>query len=298
MSLGAKCLCEGGACLASKLRVSPLFIGMTVISLATSAPECVAVCFAMFRGYNEMAIANVFGSNFANMSLGFGFAAALFPITIDKRIGRIELPMLLVGALMFPATGLICPSMFRILGVVFLITFFVYFYFLLRFKIKHHCENKNVSSNLTLPMCILRMLFGVGALICGAHFVIDPCAKIAEIFNLSHSFVGFTIVALGTSLPEIFISIYSVLSGNASIGIGNIIGASFVNLFFVGGFVSAFTNVRCDESLLLTAIPAYLVVLCIVLCVFLFKKRMPRGVGILLIATYFSVLYFWRQGLS
>lgn len=294
LSLGAKLLCEGGSCLASKLCVSQLFIGMTVISLATAAPECVSVCFAMFRGYNEMAIANVFGGNFTNMSLGFGFAAALLPIAIDKRIGKIELPMLFVGSLMFLVIGLICPSMFRTLGVIFLTTFLVYFSVLFRFKVKHHCENEIAPNNLTVLRCIFRIIIGVCALIGGAHFVIDPCARIAECLNLSHSFIGFTIVALGTSLPEIFIAIYSVLSGNSSICTGNIIGASFVNLFFIGGLASSFGSMRCNGSLLRAAIPAYLIVLLIVLCVFLLKKHMPRYVGFLLIAIYFSALYFLK----
>lgn len=294
LSLGAKLLCEGGACLSSKLCVSPLFIGMTVISLTTAAPECVSVCFAMFRGYNEMAIANVFGGNFTNMALGFGLPAILFPISIDKRIGKIELPILFVGSLMFLMTGLICPLMFRVVGVIFLITFLVYFYVLLRFKVNHHCENEVNSSNLTVFRCIIRIIIGVCALIGGAHFVIDPCARIAESLNLSHSFIGFTIVALGTSLPEIFIAIYSVLSGNSSICTGNIIGSSFVNLFFIGGLAASVGGISCDGNLLRAAIPAYLIVLLIVLCVFLFKKHMPRYVGFLLISVYFCALYYLK----
>lgn len=231
---GANYLVDGASGLAKRFNVSNLIIGLTVVAFGTSAPELVVNLIAAINpGTTDIALTNIIGSNMINTYVILGAAAVVFPIISQKSSRRFDIPLSLiapVAVLLLSYNGLLS----LIDGLV-LMLFFIWFMYSNISKAIKHPEDEQAEN--FKPMKIwkasLMIVGGLGALIGGAQLVVPAATNIALNFGISQSIIGLTIVALGTSLPELATSVVAAFKKNSDIALGNVIGSNIFNVFFI-----------------------------------------------------------------
>jgi cation:H+ antiporter len=238
---GADRFVHGAAATARNLGVAPLMIGLTVVAFATSAPEILVSIDASLRGQPGLAYGNAIGSNIANIGLVLGTVALIRPIQLRSATLRREMPALL-------AVSLLTVSLFldsylsRIDGIVMLTGLVIVMIWLARLgmrtaptdPIKKDYEAE-IPEDVSMPMAIFWFLIGLGTLLGGAHLLVDGSLSIAEALGVSNVVIGILVVALGTSLPELAVSLVSAMKGEYGLAIGNIVGSNIFNLLAVVG---------------------------------------------------------------
>jgi len=246
LAKGADFFIEGASNIAQYFRVSPLFVGLTIAAIGTSAPEAAVSIKASLAGANGIAFGNVVGSNIANICLAIGFAALIKPLHFESSTVLKENPfMIFITILMMlfvvnfssQKTGFVVVS--RLEGKIFLLLFVGFLIYLYRMaqhdrKVKQPEEEARSSLTKNIFLTIL----GGGAIAYGGHLAVENATKIATLWGVSDKVIGMSVVALGTSIPEIIISIIAVIKGKVSIAIGNIVGSNIFNILFVLGIAS------------------------------------------------------------
>lgn len=238
---GADRFVYGGAATARNLGIAPLLIGLTVVAFATSAPEILVSVVASLRGEPDLAIGNAIGSNTANIGLVLGTIALLRPIELTSATLRREMPALL-------AVSLLTVSLFldtflsRIDGIVLLTSLIIVMVWLTRVGIRSSATDPmrsdyeaEIPENVKMRTAIAWLIVGLGTLLFGADMLVDGSIEIARAFGVSEVVIGITLVAMGTSLPELAVSLVSAFKGEYGIAIGNIVGSNIFNLLAVIG---------------------------------------------------------------
>lgn len=238
---GADLLVEGAASIAKKFGISTLVIGLTIVSFGTSAPELVVNLLAGFRGTADLAIGNVIGSNIANILLILGISALIYPLKVTKGTTWKEIPLslLAVFALFVMANDALIDKLnfsavSRIDGIIFMFFFIIFIYYTFGIS-KAKGENNVKVKKLKMPIAILYIILGITGLTFGGQWVVDGAVAIARQFGLSESLVGLTIVAIGTSLPELATSAVAAFKRQADIAVGNIVGSNIFNILWILG---------------------------------------------------------------
>lgn len=241
---GADLLVDGASSLAKKLNISALFVGLTIVAFGTSAPELVITIISVFKGSTDLALGNIIGSNIANILLIGGLAAMIYPISVQKGTAKKEIP-LSIGALLillFLAndffinhTGDLMIS--RIDGLFLIACFFIFIYYTFGLaKSKQKDDQTEEKINLIAwPIAVIYLIIGIAGLIIGGRWVVNGAVEIARFLGFSQSLIGLTIIAIGTSLPELATSAVAAFKKNADLAIGNIIGSSIFNIFGILG---------------------------------------------------------------
>ncbi|HOF98082.1 MAG: sodium:calcium antiporter [Paludibacteraceae bacterium] len=239
--LGANLLVDGASSLAKKLKISDLIIGLTVVAFGTSAPELVVNVIASVKpNATDIAISNVIGSNIVNIFIILGFSALFHPIKSEKTTTLFDIPLSFFAIVV---TYLLAFTGDRILsrtdGLVMLGFFIAFIYFTTRRSIKHPLIplEENIKIRKT-GISILMISCGLAALIGGAEIIVPSAIRIAENLGISQAVIGLTIVALGTSLPELATSVVAAIKKNSDIALGNIIGSNIFNIFLILGVSS------------------------------------------------------------
>jgi len=290
---GANFLVNGASSIAKRLKVSSLLIGLTVVSFGTSAPELIINLFASSTGNSELAIGNILGSNISNILLILGITSIICPIAIKSRVIRREIPLsllaaLLLGVLANDAIFSQNPSVISRNDSIILLSFFTLFFFYTLFisKVKNEKKTKQVSGFKSILFIALGLI-GLGF---GGKWIVEGAVQIADVLGLSQSFIGLTILALGTSLPELATSAVAACKKNAGIAIGNIIGSNIFNILWIIGLSSL---VKPLPFLPQSNIDLGMVILSsLALLAFMFtgqKKLLERRQGLLFILIY--ILY-------
>ncbi|OGY94731.1 MAG: sodium:proton exchanger [Candidatus Komeilibacteria bacterium RIFOXYC1_FULL_37_11] len=237
---GADWLIEGASSVAKKFKVSNLMIGLTVVSFGTSAPELVVNILASFKGSSDLAIGNIIGSNIANILLILGIAAIIFPLAVRKGTVNKEIPLNLLAVFVLwllandqLIDNVVFSTLSRIDGAIFLAFFVIFMYYTLGLS-KVEGESEEVEKY-SLWKSILMIVGGIVALALGGQWIVDGAIKIAFKFGMSESLVGLTIVAVGTSLPELAASAMAAYKHKADIAIGNVVGSNVFNIFWILG---------------------------------------------------------------
>jgi cation:H+ antiporter len=243
---GADFLVNGGSSIGKRLNISDLVIGLTVVAFGTSLPELFVNIFASIRGDTDIAIGNVLGSNIANIFLILGLSAVIFPLAVGKGTVWKEIPLSLLAALLLGIMAndhLIDKSdtsmLTRIDGLVFLAFFIIFLYY--SFGIAKQIDG--IDKHLPQKECglfksSLMIVIGLAGLSMGGNWVVKAAVQIASRLGVSQSLIGLTIVAVGTSLPELATSVVAAYKKNAEIAVGNVIGSNIFNIFFVLGLSS------------------------------------------------------------
>ncbi|MEW6407824.1 MAG: calcium/sodium antiporter [Patescibacteria group bacterium] len=239
---GADFLVDGASFLAKKLKISLIVIGLTVVAFGTSTPELVVNIFASARGSSEIAIGNVLGSNIANILLILGLSAAIFPLLVKHNTVWKEVPLsvLAVLSLFVLANDFlidkISPSILtRSEAIILLFFFIIFLYYTFSIAKNNDEQDKSKIIEYSISKSILRVILGLAFLVLGGKWVVDGAIDFARFFGVSETLIGLTIVAVGTSLPELATSTVAVFKKNSDIAVGNIVGSNIFNIFFVLG---------------------------------------------------------------
>ncbi len=248
-------LIDGGSALAKKWGISDLVIGLTIIAFGTSAPELIVNIIASIKGNTGLAFGNIIGSNLSNILLILGIAALIYPLTIRRGTVWKEIPfsILAVIVLFYLANDFLFhqvkdTALSRIDGVI-LISFFLLFIIYTFFSARIKGEEKINVKAISTPSSLLMIVAGSFGLFLGGKWIVDGAVLIAKNIGISQAMIGLTIVAVGTSLPELATSIIAAFRKNADIAIGNIVGSNIFNVFWVLGLSSLIRPLNFNTNL-------------------------------------------------
>lgn len=242
---GANWLVDGAASVARKFKISSIVIGLTIVAFGTSMPELIVNIFASAQGNPDIAIGNILGSNIANILLILGISAIIYPLATKRNTVWKEIPLSLLAALILGIMAndaLIDGGGFsgltRVDGLVFIAFFIIFLYYTFGIaKVSGQAGEVKVKQ-LSNLRSFLFIIGGLVALIVGGKWIVDGAVKIAELFNISQSLIGLTVVAVGTSLPELATSAVAAYKKQTDIAIGNVVGSNIFNIFWVLGVSS------------------------------------------------------------
>lgn len=288
--IGGDMLVNSSTALAKKLNVSPFLIGITVVSFGTSAPELLVSLNAAVMGSTGIAIGNVIGSNIANIALVLGLTILIRPINVDSKKYLFAWLVMFVSSIMFFGFSLdgvidFNDGLFFISGLMFFITLSI------RYR-NSSIEEDEIEENTDTKMIPVYFILGAAGLYFGSEFLVTNSVIVAKYFGISEFVIGITIVALGTSLPELVTSVIAILKGHSSISIGNLIGSNIFNVFAVLGITSLVQPLNSDRSILTSDLPVMLGIT-LLLGFFLFiTHRLRRTEGLLLISIYLIYVVF------
>lgn len=231
---GADFFVEGGSSVAKLLKIPSVVIGLTIVAMGTSAPEAAVSITAGLAGNNDIAISNIIGSNIFNLLVVVGVCAVMKGVTTDKDILKRDMPVNIgISALLL--LFLIDLKITRIEGVILLILFAAYMVIVVGEGIKNRTKETEEVKTLKPVLSIVFIVAGLAAVVFGGDLVVDNASKIAESFGLSQNLIGLTIVAIGTSLPELVTSIIATKKGESGLALGNAVGSCIFNILFILG---------------------------------------------------------------
>ena len=284
---GADFFVDGASSIASKLKIPSLIIGLTVVSMGTSAPEAAISISASISGSADISLGNVIGSNLFNLLVVIGLCAIIFPVATDKEILKRDMPVniAVTGAFLLM---ILDGRLGRIDSVILLVIFVAYLSFLVISTLKNrgkNAENEPEGKQLSWVLSIIFSVLGVAGIIVGGDMVVDNAKIIATSLGMSDTLVGLTVVALGTSLPELVTSVVAAKKGQSDIALGNAVGSCLFNFLFVLGAAGVISPMTADPALKIDT--AILIGVTVMMLIFAFTKRKTGRVeGIICVSAY------------
>ena len=288
---GSDFFVDGSSSIASLLKIPTIIVGLTIVSFGTSAPEAAVSITSSLAGNNAMAVSNVIGSNLFNILMVIGVSALLGDLLMEKSVLNKDLPFLVAITVLFAAFILIGWNITSIEGIILLAILIAYVLYLIRSSKKSKDANKVEKAKLSLPVSIIFIVVGLAGIILGGDLVVKSASSIAMALGMSETLVGLTIVAIGTSLPELVTSLTALKKGENQIVIGNVIGSNIFNILFVLGASSAISEIPLDSSMLIDVI---FMIAVTILC-FIFGKtqeKYDKKEGIILVALFIGYMTF------
>ena len=253
---GADFLVSGSSSLAKRFNISELAIGLTVVAFGTSTPELVVSLISSFQGHNEVAFGNVIGSNLFNLFFILGVAGTVYPIVVQSNTVWKEIPYSLFGAILlygmvndtslFNKEADILSFWDGVILLLFFLAFLIYVFYSMK---QEQAGEENPIKVYALPRTILMIIGGLIGLVAGGKFVVDSAVAIAQGFGVSEKLIGLTIVAAGTSLPELATSTVAAFKKRSDIAIGNVVGSNIFNIFFIISTCSLVTPIPYNKAL-------------------------------------------------
>lgn len=287
---GADLLVEGSSSLAKRIGVSDLIIGLTIVAFGTSAPELIVNIVSALNGSTEIAIGNILGSNIVNTLLILGITSLIYPIVVQKNTTLKEIPFSLLAIAILGL--LVLDSVLTKYDGLILLSFFIMFIFYIITEAKKGNGLENFTELHSILKSSLFILFGLVGLVLGGKLVVDNAITLAKMFNISESVIGLTIVAIGTSLPELLTSFVAAIKGKSDIAIGNVVGSNIFNIFWILGVTSFISNIPFSDESLIDVI--VVIVATILLFIFMFigdKHKINRWQGLIFLIFYFAYLF-------
>ena len=282
---GADWFVEGAGSIAKKLGIPQLIIGLTIVAMGTSMPEAAVSITAAFNHNAGITIGNIVGSNILNILIILGITAMITNVAIQKSTFRYEIPFMIgvTGVLLiFGVTG---ASITFAEGVIFWILFIAFLAYLFVMSKKNKVSEEEAQCDMSYLKCIISIIAGGIMVVWGSDLVVDSASEIARTFGMSERFIGLTIVAFGTSLPELVTSVTAAQSGNVGIAIGNIVGSNIFNILFVIGTTALICNVPFESKFLIDS--AVAVAAGVILWLGTIKnKELRRPCGIIMLLAY------------
>lgn len=290
--IGSDKLVDGASALAKKLKVSDLLIGLTIVSFGTSAPELAVNIVSSIKDTSDISLGNVIGSNIFNILTVVGLSAILREITVKHSTLRKEIPLSLIAAVAVLALGNKTPSMIlRGDGFVLLLFFsiFISYVFEMAKTDREFFEEseKLKEKELSLPISLFYIFFGLAGLIFGGRWIVSGAVDVARYFGVSEKLIGLTIVAAGTSIPELATSLVAAAKGNSEISLGNVVGSNIFNIFFILGISSVIRPINYPTVLNVDII--ILIAITVLLLLFSANFKISKKEGIIFFALY--ILY-------
>ena len=286
---GADWFVEGAASIAKKLGIPQLIIGLTIVAMGTSMPEAAVSITAAMNRNAGITIGNVVGSNILNILIILGITAVITNVAIQKSTLLYEIPFMTVITIILLIFGITGSEVTFIEGVIFWILFLIYLGYLFVMAKKGNNQEEAEAKDNPIWKCMLLMVIGGILVVKGSDFAVSGATEIARYFGMSERFIGLTIVALGTSLPELVTSVTAARRGNAGIAIGNIVGSNIFNILFVIGTTALICTVPFESKFIIDIVIA---VLCgAILWIGTFRhKELRKPCGVVMLLCY--VAYF------
>lgn len=288
---GADLFVEGASDIATKFGIPQLVVGLTIVAIGTSLPELSVSITAATKGNAGITLGNVLGSNILNVLLILGITSIIIPILIPRTALRYDIPFCIFITALVLVMGWIGREIVFIEGMILILLFIgysIYLFFLSRGSIKKEKKEKRPD---TMPVwkCIAFVILGGVCVVLGSDLTVDGATTIARVVGLSERIIGLTIVAFGTSLPELVTSVTAARKGNADIAIGNILGSNIFNILLIIGLTATITPIPFESSFIVDSLVAILAL--IILWLASRKKReLTRPGGVILLLTY--AVYF------
>lgn len=288
---GSDIFVDGASSIASILKIPAIIVGLTIVAFGTSTPEAAVSITSSLTGNNAMAVSNIVGSNIFNILIVIGICALLGDLLMERSVLNKDLLFLIGITLLLEALIFIGENLTHLEGIVLLIILIVYLTHTVHVARQSAEANVVEKPKLTLQKSIIFIIIGLVGIVLGGDLVVDNASTIAMAFGMSETLVGLTIVAIGTSLPELVTSVTALKKGENQLVIGNVIGSNTFNILFILGASSAITNIPVDQSML-TDIGFMIAVT--ILC-FIFGKtqeKYDKKEGIILVALFVIYMAF------
>lgn len=291
---GADLLVEGASSIAKKLGISTLVIGLTIVAFGTSMPELIVNIFASIQGNTDIAIGNILGSNIANILLILGISAIIYPLAVKKGTVWKEIPLCLLAIVV---TGLMVndalidgsnfSSLTRIDGLVLILFFIIFLYYTFGIsKTEGQIEEITIKERSLLKSSTM-VLAGLAFLVVGGKWIVDSAVAIATSLGVSQAILGLTVVAVGTSLPELATSAVAAYKKNSDIAIGNIVGSNIFNVFWILGISAVINPLPFSAALMRDVMVTIGATLLLFIFMFVGKKHiLERWQGVCFILAY------------
>ncbi len=297
---GADMLVDGASSVAKRFNISNIVIGLTIVAFGTSTPELIVNIFASLEGDTEIAIGNILGSNIANVLLILGISAIIYPVTTKENTVWKEIPLSLLAALLIAVMandmridGVNYSALTRTDGFALLSFFIIFLYYSFGVSKTTGETGTDEIKEMGTGRSTVYIFIGLAGLVLGGKWIVDGAVKIAEGFNLSQSLIGLTVVAIGTSLPELATSAVAAYKKQSDIAIGNVVGSNIFNIFWILGLSSMINplpfKTSSDIDLLMTIFSSLLLFL------FLFvgkRHTIERWQGVFMVTLYFSYIIY------
>lgn len=298
---GADFLVGGASSIAKKFNIPNIVIGLTIVSFGTSAPELVVNILASLSGSTEVAIGNILGSNIANIFLILGVSALIYPLTTQKNTVWKEIPLSLLAAALLAIMvndiridGASFAGLTRTDGFIFIAFFIIFLYYTFGIsKVQGDAQSDEEIPQMKLSKAAGFIVLGLIGLVVGGTWIVDGAVMIAQSFQVSESLIGLTIIAIGTSLPELATSAVAAARKESDIAVGNVVGSNIFNIFWILGVSSIINPIpfstASDIDIMMTIAASFL----LFVMMFLGKRHtLERWQGGLFLAIYFSYILF------
>ncbi|MBR5507550.1 MAG: calcium/sodium antiporter [Clostridia bacterium] len=284
---GADWFVDGSSGIATKFGIPQLVIGLTIVAMGTSAPEAAVSITAAIKGNADITVGNIVGSNILNILIILGISSLITSVAVAKSTIRVEIPFMMVITLLLLVMGY-NGTINLVEGIILLLLFVLYLAYLFVLAKKDGGNEEDIKE-LSVTKALLWTVIGLFLIVYGSNVTVDAATKIAKVLGLSERFIGLTIVALGTSLPELFTSVSAARKGNADIAIGNIVGSNIFNILFVVGISASIISVPFAEGFRFDTVVALVAALILWLCP-MKDKKLKRWAGVLMLVSY--AIYF------
>ena len=243
---GAEFLIKGGVKIAYRFKISPLVVGLTLVAFGTSAPELVVSIDSALKGLGNISIGNVVGSNICNIALILGLCSMITPLNVNKQLFRLDVPLMIISAVVLSIFCIAGNGVNRWQGAVFFAGIIAYTVYSIRFAGKNDSSSEDVPENSgSLLLAVLLVAGGLAALICGSKLFVNSAVYIARLLKISDAVIGLTVVAVGTSLPELATSVVAAIRGEKDIAIGNVVGSNIFNILAICGIAPLVAPISC-----------------------------------------------------
>lgn len=295
---GADWFVEGASKIADKLGIPQLIIGLTIVAMGTSAPEAAISISASIKGSADIAVGNVVGSNILNVLIILGITSLIIPLAVQKSTVKYEIPFVIVISAIFAVLGLTDNTIGRGDGLILWGLFILYLAYLFRMAKKGQAEveeGAEAKENESVLKMIALILIGCVLIVIGSDISVDAATRLAEIFGMSERLIGLTIVALGTSLPELVTSVTAGIKGKADIAVGNIVGSNIFNILFVIGTSALITPVAYQPNFFVDSIICIATVALLLVCVLNKDNKLKRTGGIIMLLCYAGYFVYLIQ---
>lgn len=289
---GADFFVEGSSSVAKMLKVPSIIIGLTIVAMGTSLPECAVSITASMTNNNALAVSNAVGSNIFNLMVVCGFCALFNPLAVEKSTLKKEFPFSVVCAVLLLVCGYIAMELGRMDGLILLVVFVCFLVWMVKSALKARA-NAGDEEYEVLPVwkCIIFIIGGIIAIKFGGDFVVDGASTIAAKMGLSQNLIGLTIVACGTSLPELVTSVVAARKNELDMALGNVIGSNIFNILFVLGIAASISPIAFITENIIDIV--ILIAMSVLVWVFGWtKQKLDKTEGIIMLLLYAVYLVY------
>ena len=284
---GADFFVDGAVGIAARFGIPQLVIGLTIAAMGTSMPEAAVSITSAIKGSAGITVGNVVGSNIMNILVILGLTAVITPIAVQRSTRRFEIPGMIAVSVLFLVLGYTGGEIVRFEGIIMWLVFIAYLGYLFWIAKNNKAEEGGEEDKKwSLPVQLIAIVGGIAAIVLGSDLAVDGATAIAKAFGMSDRIIGLTIVAFGTSLPELVTSVTAAGRGKADIAIGNIVGSNIFNILFVAGTTALITPVVFEAKFVVDSIIAIVAAVILLVSVCNKDMKLKRPAGAVMLVCY------------